>query len=92
MAAHILRMEGFNILSIKYLRTARKFEDIYRLSQEQCARIRDGVPYVKVCRYNPKHLRPKLNGYGDNGPRKVLFSGGSTHCTCQLISVIDVCF
>ena len=26
-----------------------------------------GVPYVKVYRYNPKHLYPKLNGYGDNG-------------------------
>ena len=27
------------------------------------------VPYVKVHRYNPKHLYPKLNGYGDNGER-----------------------
>jgi hypothetical protein len=26
---------------------------------------------------------PKLNGYGDNGQRKVWSSGGSTHCTCQ---------
>jgi hypothetical protein len=32
--------------------------------------IREGVPYVKVHRYNPKHLYPKLNGYGDNGQRK----------------------
>ena len=40
---------------------------IYRVSQEECARIREGVPYVKVYRYNPKHLCPKLNGYGDNG-------------------------
>ena len=30
-----------------------------------------GVPYVKLYRYNPKHLYPKLNGYGDNGQRKV---------------------
>jgi len=29
----------------------------------------EGVPYVKVYRYNPKHLCPKLNGYGDNGQR-----------------------
>jgi hypothetical protein len=43
-----------------------------------------GVPYVKVYRYNPKHLCPKLNGYGDNGQRKMRSSGGSTHCTCQL--------
>ena len=65
--------------------------NIYRVSQEECARLQEGVPYVKVYRYNPKHLCPKLNGYGDNGQRKVWFSGGSTHCTCQLTSLIDVC-
>ena len=43
---------------------------IYRVSQEECARLREVVPYVKVYRYNPKHLCPKLNGYGDNGRRK----------------------
>ena len=57
---------------------------IYRVSQEKYARLREGVPYVKVYRYNPKHVCPKLNGYGDNGQRKVWYSGGSTHCTCQL--------
>ena len=64
---------------------------IYRVSEEECARLREGVPYVKVYRYNPKHLCPKLNGYGDNGQRKVWSSGGFTHCTCQLTSLIDVC-
>jgi hypothetical protein len=39
---------------------------VYRVSQEECARLREGVPYVKVYRYNPKHPYPKLNGYGDN--------------------------
>jgi len=43
----------------------------YRVSQEECAILREGVPYVKLYRYNPKHLYPKLNGYGDNGQRKV---------------------
>jgi len=62
-----------------------------QVSQEECARLREGVPYVKVYRYNPKHLCPKLNGYGDNGQRKVWSSGGSTHCTYQLTSLIDVC-
>ena len=33
--------------------------------------IREGVPYVKLYRYNPKHLYPKLNGYGDNGKRSL---------------------
>ena len=40
---------------------------IYRVEQEECARLREGVPYVKLYRYNPKHLYPKLNGLGDNG-------------------------
>ena len=44
---------------------------IYRMSQEECARLREGVPYVKVYRYNPKHLCPNLNGYGDNGQRSL---------------------
>jgi hypothetical protein len=29
---------------------------LYRVSQEECARLRESVPYVKVYRYNPKHL------------------------------------
>jgi len=69
-------------------------EPIYRVSQEECARLQEGVPYVKVYRYNPKHPCPKLNGYGDNGQRKVWSSCGSMHCTCQLtilsISVLGV--
>jgi hypothetical protein len=54
---------------------------IYRVSQEECARLREGVPYVKIYRYNPKHLCPKLNGYGDNGHRKVRSCVCSTHYT-----------
>ena len=44
---------------------------IYRVSQEECAWLREGVPYVKVYWYNPKHLCPKLNVYGDNGQRSL---------------------
>ena len=54
---------------------------IYRVSQEECARLLESVPSVKVYRYNPKHLYPKLNGYGDNGQRKVGASCGSKYCT-----------
>ena len=54
---------------------------IYRMSQEERAKLREGVPYVKLYRYNPKHLYPKLNGYGDNVHRKVWASGVSTYCT-----------
>jgi len=45
--------------------------NLYRVSQEECARLRESVPYVKLYRYNPKHLYPKLNGYGDNGQRSL---------------------
>ena len=38
----------------------------YRVSQEERAKLREGVPYVKLYRYNPKHLYPKLNGFRDN--------------------------
>ena len=58
-----------------------------QVSQEECARLQEGVPYIKVYRYNPKHLCPKLNGYGDNGQKKVWSSGGSTHCTCRLTAL-----
>jgi hypothetical protein len=44
---------------------------IYRVSQEECARLQEGVPYVKIYRYHPKHLCPKLNGYGDNDQRSL---------------------
>ena len=41
------------------------------MSQEESARLWESVPYVKLYRYNPKHLYPKLNGYGDNGQRSL---------------------
>ena len=44
---------------------------IYRVSQEERTKLREGVPYVKLYRYNPKHLYPKFNGYGDNGKRNL---------------------
>ena len=52
------------------------------MSQEECARLRESVPYVKVYRYNPKHLYPKLNGYGDNGQRKVGLLAVPDAATC----------
>ena len=53
---------------------------VYRVSQEECAVLRESVPYVKLYRYNPKHLYPKLNGYRDNGQRKVWTSCISACC------------
>ena len=54
---------------------------IYRVSHKLRSLLRESVPYVKIYRYDPKHLCPKLNGYGDNGHRKVWASGVSTYCT-----------
>ena len=54
---------------------------IYRVSQEEWTKLWDSVPYVKIYRYNPKHLCPKLNSYGDKGQRKVWSFCGSTYCT-----------
>ena len=71
---------------IKSFPTIQQFT-LYRESQEERASLREGVPYVKVYRYNPKHLCPKLNGYGDNDKIKVWSSGRSTHCTCQLTTL-----
>jgi len=44
---------------------------VYRVSQEECEILRESVPYVELYRYSPKHLHPKLNGYGDNGQRSL---------------------
>jgi len=44
---------------------------IYRVSQKEWTKLREGVPYVKIYRCNPKHLYPKLNGYGDKGQRSL---------------------
>jgi len=44
---------------------------IYRVSQDEWTKLRESVPYAELHRYNPKHLYPKLNGYGDNGQRSL---------------------
>jgi len=62
-----------------------------QVSQEECARLRESVPYVKVYRCNPKHLYPKLNGYGDNGQRKVRSYCCSTYCTFSADTLHVLC-
>ena len=41
------------------------------MSHELRSLLRESVPYVKIYRYNPRHLYLKLNGYGDNGKRSL---------------------
>ena len=67
---HITSHEGSEVEQ-RYSFTPSLTSALYRVSQEECARLRESVPYVKVYRYNPKHLYPKLNGYGDNGQRSL---------------------
>jgi len=59
---------------------------VYRVSQEECEILRESVPYVKLYRYNPKHLHPKLNGYGDNDQRKVWTSCISAYCMSTAVA------
>jgi len=59
-----------NLLSSRLLSKNLKIK-IYRVSQEEFDRLREGVPYAKIYRYNPKHLCPKWNDYGDNGQRSL---------------------
>jgi len=82
MGCNLIGKEKVLAFSWKKWKTQRKDNPvhIYRVSQEECARLRESVPYVKVYRYNPKHLHPKLNSYGDNGQRKVGASCGSKYC------------
>jgi hypothetical protein len=49
----------------------KRVRNIYRVSHELRPLLRESVPYVKLYRYNPKHLYPKFNGYGDNGQRSL---------------------
>ena len=64
---------GVRITSIKEMpgSVASGTHCIHRVSQEERTKLRESVPYVKLYRYNPKHLYPKLNGYGDNGKRSL---------------------
>ena len=63
---------------------------IYRVSHELRSLLRESVPYVKIYRYNPKHLCPKLNGYGDNGQRKVSTSCISAYCMSSAVSALTL--
>ena len=58
-------------MGVIQLEMQKLFHHLYRVSQEECARLRESVPYVELYRYNPKHLYPKLNSYGDNGHRSL---------------------
>ena len=73
-----------SVAIIKFFTFPRQFfKNIYnvyfysfdiQVSHELRSLLQESVPYVKLYRYNPKHLYPKLNGLGDNGKRKVWIS------------------
>ena len=72
-------------ISVFFLRAVDPVCTIYRVSQEEWTKLRESVPYVELYRYNPKHLYPKLNGYGDNGLRNVWTSCISAYCTSAAV-------
>jgi len=55
------------------LSTGILYGRLYRVSQVEWTKLRESVTYVELYRYNPNHLYPKLNGYGDNGQRSLKF-------------------
>jgi hypothetical protein len=75
------------------IKASLKKVQIYRVFQEECARLREGVPYVKVYRYNPKHHVQSWTVTEIMAREKCVLLWGSTHCTCQLtvlsISVLE---
>ena len=73
-------------VSIFCMEKERKIRSIYTVSQEEWTKLRESVPYVELYRYNSKHLYPKLNGYGDNGQRKVWTSCISMYCTSTAVA------
>ena len=63
--------QNYKQLIIIHVQLAGLDTVLYRVSQEEWTKLRESVPYVELYRYNPKHLYPKLNGYGDNGQRSL---------------------
>jgi hypothetical protein len=53
---------AYSILKMEAAGSSNTLVTIYRVSQEECAILQKSVPYVKLYRYNPKHLYPKLKG------------------------------
>ena len=78
--------EQTSVRKLRHFVSTQILSAIYRVSQEECAILRESVPYVKLYRYNPKHLYPKFNGYGDNDQRKVRTSCISAFCTPTAVS------
>ena len=66
---------------------------IYRVSLEEWARLRESVPYVKVYRYNPKHLYPMLKIYADNFQRILNILTAITHLlsTKYILKLAGIC-
>ena len=77
--------EKCNDFRLSYEDCTNEIPTIYRVSQEERTKLREGVPYVTLYQYNPKHLYPKLNGHGNNGQRKVWTSCISVYCTSTAV-------
>ena len=82
----VISQSLLNTFCVNKVTILRSVSLLCRVSQEECEILRESVPYVKLYRYNPKHLYPKLNGYGDNGQRKVWTSCISAYCTSTAVA------
>jgi len=80
------RQNCYSFITVMLL--CRKYIQIYLLyiyMYTGCPR-RKGPNFGRVFRYNPKHLYPKFNGYGDIGQRRVWTSLVSAYCTLSVTS------
>jgi transposase len=66
-AHHFLHVSRIRVKSL----TLRLLMSYIQMYHKLRSLLRESVPYVKKYRYNPEHLCPKLNGYGDNGQRSL---------------------
>ena len=63
---------------------------IYRVSQEERTGLREGVPYVKVYRYKPKHLYQILNVYRDDAQRMWVLLAVPDTANCTSNSLVTM--
>jgi len=73
--------------------SAVRTDALYRVSQEERTKLRESVPYIELYRYNPKHLYPKLNGYGGNSQRSLKILTAVTHLliTKYILKLAGIC-
>jgi len=48
---------------LQFANASKKWTQIHRVSQKEWTKLRESAPYVKIYRYNPKHLVNNLSSW-----------------------------